>query len=462
MPAVNAASTETRSTEATIESNGVAKKPRRWNPPRLPPRAVVPKHVQHCNGIGATDWWIYTWRRNDPTKVRRAPYHCCSWRCPACARHEASVVFARIKEAFTPLEVDGTIFMVLTLDRDGTKSGKPWKDETQAYRELSRMSRLFLKRVNRYCKARGWKPVGNKWVATVEAHKSGWPHVNFMMHCPELALELERQRMTARANGATHREATLLQDELLQHATASGWGVQCTAERARSVDALAGYVTKLAGKADRTTAELAKLSQAPLNAPIRFRRLRSGKGFLPPRRFDPEVTGTLVRRRREYDGTVLVLPLHEVAADSVATVAACCYREEEIAHEELRLKSVVKVLRHAFPGLKVGPPIVSVWSTRRAVNDSPEYRGGFKDENDANDSVARPFGSRRARRNGDDVGWSAAGSVQAARPPDLGTERGDARAGPTSGEGHRDGRIVRPSGDDLPSRPKLRGLGPAG
>jgi hypothetical protein len=37
-------------------------------------------------------------------------------------------------------------------------------------------------------------------------------------------------------------------------------------------------------------------------APERFRRLRSGKGFLPPRYSDPNVTGCLVRRRRAVEG----------------------------------------------------------------------------------------------------------------------------------------------------------------
>lgn len=49
---------------------------------------------------------------------------------------------------------------------------------------------------------------------------------------------------------------------------------------------------------DATTGEIAKITQAPLNAPIRFRRLRSGKGFLPPRHHDETITGVLIRRRR--------------------------------------------------------------------------------------------------------------------------------------------------------------------
>jgi hypothetical protein len=49
-------------------------------------------------------------------------------------------------------------------------------------------------------------------------------------------------------------------------------------------------------QADRTVGEVAKLTQLPLNAPKRFRRLRSGRRFLKPRRKDPAWTGTVVRR----------------------------------------------------------------------------------------------------------------------------------------------------------------------
>jgi hypothetical protein len=42
-----------------------------------------------------------------------------------------------------------------------------------------------------------------------------------------------------------------------------------------------------------TVGEVTKLSQAPTIAPSHFRRLRSSKGFLPPKRRDPDITGAL-------------------------------------------------------------------------------------------------------------------------------------------------------------------------
>jgi hypothetical protein len=160
----------------------------------------------------------------------------------------------------------------------------------------------------------------------VEAHRSGWPHVNLLVWCPELA-ELLRAEHEERLNDpeiadaialsrdawqrkepvpshvrALARRASLVGGALRALAVDAGWGPESTAEAARSSEAIAGYVVKLAGQHDASVGELAKITQAPLNAPVRFRRLRSGKGFLPPRHSDPDVTGCLVRRRRAASG----------------------------------------------------------------------------------------------------------------------------------------------------------------
>jgi hypothetical protein len=271
------------------------------------------------------------------------------------------VTFARIRDAFAPLEPGGTVFMVLTLDRDGYYSGKPWQSTAHAFRELSRMSRMLLKRLNRMCRVRGWRPIGNRWVSTVEAHRSGWPHVNFVLHCPELAIELERDRSEKKSRGMSDRQASLLDGEILRHALEAGYGLQSTAERGRDVAALAGYITKLAGEAGALASEVAKLTQLPMNAPVRFRRLRAGKGFLPPRHRNPDVTGTLVRRRRELDGSVLVLPLQDVKPALAEQVAQCCYREEWIALDELAHWRERQRLTELGLGHMAATPPVSVW-----------------------------------------------------------------------------------------------------
>lgn len=263
---------------------------------------VLPRHVRACqhSQFGHEKWFVWTWKRGSPAIKTRVPYCCNSWRCEVCRRHEAAVTFARIKEATRRegYHPSGWVFLVLTLDRDGYYSGKAWVDTDTAYRELSRMSRNFLARLRR---AFNGEP-GSSWVAVVEAHRSGWPHMNLLLYAPELARELEELRVARIEAGATERESILLGGPVLQAATATGWGTQSTAEVAHSQDAIAGYIVKLAGEADATNGELAKITQAPTNAPQRFRRLRSGRGFLPPRRSNPNVTGVLVRRRRSPEG----------------------------------------------------------------------------------------------------------------------------------------------------------------
>ncbi len=299
---------------------------------------VLPKHVRNCNGgAGARSWWLYTWKRDDPAKKLRIPYNCSSWRCPHCARYEASVCFARIKSAFEPLSSDGCVFIVLTLDREGyySRHGGRWRNVTEAFRDIGKLSEKFLKRLRRMHKRMGWAPFQSKWVATVEAHRTGWPHLNIVLHSPELAEYLENDRASKERRGFSAREQVLVRDDLRACVVGAGWGPQSTAERGRSKDALAGYITKLAGVAGSTAGEVAKITQAPTQAPERFRRLRSGKNFLPPRIVDPEVTGTLVRRYHLSHGPT-VLPIHAVKGeDAKREIATCCEHEERLLVTEL-------------------------------------------------------------------------------------------------------------------------------
>lgn len=229
-----------------------------------------------------------------------------------------------MREAFAPLPADGNVLLVLTLDRNGVYSAARWKTADEANAALSKQSRNFLKRLRRYCVSQGWADFGSKWVATVESHRSGWPHMNFVIHCPELAAELASEYALRRARGASHRNATVLDGALLDIAMQTGWGAQSVAERGNSIDALVSYIAKLAGMADRTMGELAKLSQTPVAAKQGFRRLRSGVGFLPPRRKNPDYTGTLIRRlpdqRRSAYSAVPLVVLRDPVARHVSTL----------------------------------------------------------------------------------------------------------------------------------------------
>jgi len=302
---------------------------------------VIPRHVAACqhSATGRERWVIWTFSKADPSVLKRIQYTCNSWRCAVCARHEAAVTFARCKEAMASKRPDGWCFLVLTLDRDGYFGGRVWVDVNDAYRELGRMTRATLARIGRLWgsetalersgrsgELRTVRKLGNAWIAVVEAHRSGWPHVNLCVWCPELAallraeqaerlddpeiadaLALAREAWKAKQSVPHYvrekaRRASLAGGALLELLTRSGWGKQCTAEAARDTEAVAAYCVKLAGLHDASAGELAKITQAPLNAPIRFRRLRSGKGFLPPRHKNEEITGVLVMRKRSREG----------------------------------------------------------------------------------------------------------------------------------------------------------------
>ncbi len=268
---------------------------------------VIPRHVKACrySEFKEERWFVWFWKKAEPGKKTRVPYSCNSWRCPVCARHEAAVTFARIRDACADLPAEDFVFIVLTLDRDGfyTTDGKSrWVDAQQAYRELGAMSRKFLKRLRRWQEVQGWEDTANRWVGVVEAHRSGWPHMNLLVYAPELAQELRERKQVNAFIGKTARESILLEAMLKKHAVQSGWGPQSTAEAARSKEALAAYVTKLAAQQNATAGELAKITQKPMNAPQRFRRLRSGKGFLPPRKKSKDTTGCLVVRESTDEG----------------------------------------------------------------------------------------------------------------------------------------------------------------
>jgi hypothetical protein len=378
-------------------ASNVRTRPAQLNPEQLrakrlreafPPGTVVPKHVRHCSALGATDWLVYTWRKDRPDVKTRAPYTCNSWRCPECKVHEAQITYARIQQATAPLSQDGFVFFVLTLDQRGYDRGEVaevfrekhpewfapdgrWRNAECAYKALSAMTRNFLKRLRRFQSRNGWRVLKNEWVAVVEQHRTGWPHLNLVLWSPELAEELEHDRidresriplvLSVERRRAAKVNCRILRGELAELAQGTGWGARNTGEAARHSGGWASYITKLAGE---TGGEIAKITQAPTSAPVRFRRLRSGKGFLPPRYRDPNITGTLVRRTI-WDGQSVVLPLHSARFatpapySQVEHIAACCYVEEELLLTERSAARWNRTARFAWPAASVVTPIVS-------------------------------------------------------------------------------------------------------
>lgn len=156
--------------------------------------------------------------------------------------------------------------------------------------------RKCLKRLRRWLERNGHRSFRSEWAQVVECHKTGWTPCQH--HRP-----FRRARGNAQhGQRPTSREwpiqtwGRLLGGDLLEHATACGWGVHSSAEQVRNTGEMTNYLTTIAKHGHEHAHELAKLTQLPHNAPRHFRRLRSGKGFLPPVRKNKEWTGALVRR----------------------------------------------------------------------------------------------------------------------------------------------------------------------
>jgi hypothetical protein len=214
------------------------------------------------------------------------------------------------------------VYAVLTLDPSAW-TGQGWAGSTSvrkpgAVQDLNAMQSAFAELVTRWTVfakrlRRTWGDL--EYVSTVESHRSGWPHLNVIMVCSDLARALKNADdlpgWTRKARG---RElARRLLGGVLEGA---GFGpiafLECAGELdADGGDPLAGYIAKLAGEVGtpfagkeaaglvdsiggQTVAEVVKHSQVPHKAPPNFRRLRSSKGFLPPKRRDENVTGELL------------------------------------------------------------------------------------------------------------------------------------------------------------------------
>jgi len=295
----------------------------------------APKRVRLCHDNGGRAWWLWTWRRGETTgPMMRAPYRCRSWRCPHCQGHEAHVLWSRVAEALRPAQRRDLVALTLTIDRNGYYQSQKYRSPDAAYRALSRNWRMLLKRLSRLAIREGFEPIGSRWVATVEAHRNGMPHIHAVIWAPGLARLVEREEKERKARGMNGRALQLVPDAWVEHLEACNWGRQSTAEIVRGKDALAGYLVKLARSGEKAAGEVAKLTQLPVNAPLRFRRLRSGRRFLPPRKKSLDYTGALIRRR-ERNGEPACEPVHLVSPEHRARAVEACAWEDALYLAEL-------------------------------------------------------------------------------------------------------------------------------
>jgi len=269
-----------------------------------------PAYIHACfnNPDRAKTYWVYTWKPDAPELKKRIPYTCGSWRCQHCREHAGHVLYARLQEAFYGVETSGVVFAVLTLDPKWHRTAA--HDLPGVYREFSRRQNRWMKRLRRWLLETYGHDFGNAWASVTECHKSGVPHVNIAIHHAAWASDLRVRRKAMLAEGLPEFEAIQAEPVLLEHAQECGFGWRCTIEANRygDTEAISGYLVKGVKNADRMHAEIAKLSQLPLMAPKNFRRLRAGKGFVPPKH-KGECTGTVIRRYRSPEGDEQTEPL---------------------------------------------------------------------------------------------------------------------------------------------------------
>lgn len=290
----------------------------------------APDYIRNClaNPDRRCTNIAYIWKRDNPGCKTRFGVKCGSWRCPNCRTYASRMLYSRIREATADARARDCLFLVLTLD--GPLHTRNASKIEQLYRELGRRWQRFRQRLSRWLVSVDMKPLENTWVRTVEKHQSGMPHLNVLIHHPGLASAMRAEkRMREVAARCMGDELRWLRGPLLAHAQAVGFGPRSTLEHLTGdveLSRVASYLAKNAKAATRVAAEIAKQSQLPTNAPRSLRRYSAGRGWLPPRRKDPDVTGAVFVRRPTPEGDEVVEPLvrpkdPEALAEVLATAA---------------------------------------------------------------------------------------------------------------------------------------------
>jgi len=347
------------------------------------PHPSDPNYIHACYH---QKWKLATWEKTNPESINWRPARCFSWRhAGPCQRAKASEDYSRIKEALAKHDRSSICYGVLTLDPSAW-SARGWEPPPEdpgagkrkrkarprkagaveddgaiqaSYKALSERWRLLAQAIRRQ-----WGAFD--YVSTVEAHRSGWPHLNVVFVCPELAqdVDLVGNKLRAWGRKSKGREvARRVFDGMLERC---GFGPIAFLERALPLidgdeDRLAAYIAKLSGDAGsiwdgkirglreaaddapegavvhsiegHTVGEISKLSQVPLRAPDHFRRLRSSKGFLPAKKRDPNITGEV------YDENGL--PLGSDSSDALLRIVMQSNTPESLRMCEEKLSELI-------------------------------------------------------------------------------------------------------------------------
>lgn len=229
-------------------------------------------------------WHLLWGEAGKPEGWKPCAFLCGSWRHPgSCAQYRSQVDFMRLKEALGRYALRDITFGVLTLDpkRD------PGLSVTERYHVLLERWTMLAREVRRR-----WGKL--EYFLSLEQHKSGLPHFNLIMTNAAIAQHLRDKPPTARD----------VEQKLAPHwwrdlVAGCGFGARASLAHVVSKEHAASYCTKVEKGAqpvpDALGAEVVKLSQLPLAAPKRTRRIRTSRRFLPPLVVNPEISGRLVR-----------------------------------------------------------------------------------------------------------------------------------------------------------------------
>jgi hypothetical protein len=170
--------------------------------------------------------------------------------------------FSRIRDGLLDCDPNELVFLVLTLDQKAEEANG--LTARTSYATVQRRWQTLIQRIRR-------EYGETKVVRTTEQHRTGWPHINIVLKSPGLAASLK---------GRFDRGARAVSGELRDAIVSAGFGPVGWVDRPRDTTAIAGYIVKLAHR-ETLVGEVVKLSQLPVMAPFRTRRLNATPGFLP-------------------------------------------------------------------------------------------------------------------------------------------------------------------------------------
>jgi len=204
-------------------------------------------------------------------------FFCKSWRCDNCRPYVFRRDFARV---CTALESRSAwLFVVTSFDQKKWRGGmwSCWKNSWRGNQRLrQRLDRAVGSKV--------------EFIATMEEHRSGWPHTNWALRFDLLDL-VEPEDMDEFA-GKVERW-------LKDTAPSVGLGFSVYCEPLVGEGRAAAYFSKLADEKEtpgprELAGEMTKGSQVPLDAPLGTRRIRASRGLLPSLRTGDQGLGVAI------------------------------------------------------------------------------------------------------------------------------------------------------------------------